>query len=141
LGLSADARLGGLRLHRLKPRPHADDKLKLIRVSAFPQHAGAGRAETLPVREAEVGRKLTADLVAQTQTHFDIADARFDAEFLVSCTANSVSKRGCQIRRCVWYKSSEAVKRPDTLPLLLKKAPQEIEWVNLVRFRAREAYR
>lgn len=69
---------------KLTPRPDADHDLNCVGGATFAAHAGASRAETLPVRNAEVGRVFAADFVPQANAHFDVADASLDAELIIS---------------------------------------------------------
>lgn len=69
---------------RSKPRPYPGHKANLTRVSALLAHEGCGLAETSIQGEADVGRELASDFIAQPKPQFEVVETRARREFLDS---------------------------------------------------------
>ena len=71
-------------LHRSKPRPHTHDQTNLTRIATFLAHEGSRLAEAFVEGEADIGRKLAPDFIAEPKPKFQVVEPRAGRELLDS---------------------------------------------------------
>ena len=61
-------------LHRSKPCPHTHDESNLARIATFLAHKGSRLAEAFVEGEADIGRKLAPDFIAEPKPKFQVVE-------------------------------------------------------------------